>query len=548
MAALAIALIAAYGPILVEFFHNVWRRPHYQHFPFVLAASALLFMRDLSTRPGRAPGPLWAAGGAVAAWALLALAYQIPSPLFAAASLLLLAGAAGCVIARSIGARFPWGAWALSWLVLPPPVGLDYRLIEVLQRSSSWLASQALDVLQINHLMEGNALVLADKTLFVDEACSGIVSAVSIISCAAMYAVWRRRGVAHTLLLMAMSAGWAMLLNVVRIVSIALAHRQFNLDLAEGVPHTLVGLGAFALSLVTLVASDWLLKALLAEVGPRWSQMTGESIRWGGGLVDAWDRLVATPDAAPATPTLSAPRERVVFRWDRVLTSSLGVGAALTASLAFAGLGATQLVRPAGVQTAELDFPNEDQFAETLEAEGLPAELFGLQLIEKSHRQRDDDSAFGQHSVIYSYQDKKGQVFLVSCDFPFVGGWHDLSVCYRGIGWEMNERLIDQAGSAEGTPFDYAQMAMTKPDGRSALVTFCACQRDGTAIDAPAMTFKEGLLRAFSRRQAFADSRQCFQVQVLTERAEALSEADRSLSLEMLEEARRRFTAVALEL
>lgn len=537
---LTAAIAGAYGPLLVEEASNLWRRSHYQHFPFVLLASALLFARGLADPgPGEPPHKAWAWAGVVASWFLLGLAYLIPSPLFAAASLLLLLGAGGCVLARRADAPFPLASWGLAWLVLPPPLGLDYKLIGTLQRSSSWLAGKALDVMGVNHLMDGNALALTDKTLFVDEACSGIVSAVSIVTCAAMYAVWRRRGLAHGLLLMVTAAGWAMLINVLRIISIALAHLWAGADWAEGVSHTLVGLAAFALSLVTLVATDWLLKAALAEVGPRWRQMTGEPLRFGSLLVNAWDKFIATSDRHVEKPVYTGS-----LRWGKLLTGSVGLATVLVATLAFASLGATQLAWRTVPERAKLDFPDVDAFAASLLNGVMPEELLGLKLINSEHQQRDDESLFGANSVIYEYQHEDGDRYLVSCDFPFVGGWHELSVCYQGIGWRLDGREVER-GDAGGQAYDFARLELTKPDGRSALVTFCATGVNGVPVEAPALTLAESFLSAFQRREAYADARQSYQVQVLTERSDEISDADREVARQLVDVARKRFAAVA---
>lgn len=537
-ALLVAAVVGAYGPLLVEFCRSTWQRAHYQHFPFVVLAGALLASQRFAfPREGRPPAIGWAWGMAIAAWVLLAVGYQIPSPLFATASLILLVAAAGIAFARRAEIPFPWGAWGLLWLVLPPPLGLDYKLVSVLQHASSRLASLALDVLGVEHLMEGNALVVGGRTLFVDEACSGIVSAVSIVSCAAMYAVWRRRGLAHGVLLMAAAAGWATMTNVLRIVSIALAEVLAGLDWAEGPAHTAVGLGAFGFSLLALVATDWLLNALLAEVGPRWELLTSEPIRFGQRLVDLWDRAVATRES-------SARRVSGVRDWRGLVGGSLGVSATLIASIAFGGLGATQLIRSAVLAELDYSFPASQRFADRLKAGAMPNELDDLRLVEIEHRQREDDSVFGANSVIFHYQRASGERFLVSCDFPFVGGWHDISGCYVGIGWQLEARANHERPTPEGVPFDAAQFDLTKPDGMAALVTMCACYHDGDPLDAPV---EDSLLTrlgsVLTRRDVAADTRRLFQVQVLAERSGRIARSDRAVSWRLLEVARSRFVA-----
>ena len=548
-----LAIAIAYGPLLVDFGGNLWSKPHYQHFPFVLLASGLLIARrlsgsrELSDSQGRpvSDRPRWTVLIYVVAWLLLLAAYQIPSPLLAAVSFIILVGGWVRELASRLGHPFPTGPWMLLWLLMPPPMGLDRRLIESLQRFSSNLSSQALDLFGIHHLMDGNALVLPDKQLFVDEACSGIISVISIVACSAIYGVWRRRAALHTILLMVAAAGWATLLNVVRITSIALAHVQLGLDWTEGSTHTLLGLTVFALSLAALIATDWFLHAVLAEVGPRWAAQTGEPIVYGQSLVRLWDWMTTNDKETDLSAVASINWRRLALKAG---TFSLGV----LPLVAFAGLGATQLVRPTWVEPALHIFPDSDTLAEKLQDNLMPESLLGLTLVEVSHQQREKKAVFGEHSILYKYAAKDGDYYLVSCDFPFSGGWHELSVCYRGTGWRVEKRTIGvthpkgPSAIAEGEAYDFAQLDLTKPDGRMALVTFCACYEKGGPISAQREGFLENAARAFSRRAHADRDRLSFQVQVMAERHDVLSEHDRQVSQALLDEARRRFITVSL--
>lgn len=560
-----LAILIAYGPLLIEFAANLWSRLHYQHFPFILLASVLLFTQRLQhseVNPASAADRAARSGHQIGsrlvvfivAWLLLLAAYQLPSPLFAAISFVVLLGGLGGSLAAKLNRPFPFGPWMLLWLLIPPPLGLDRRLIESLQRISSGLSSQALDLLGVRHLMDGNTLLLADRQLFVDEACSGIVSVISVVTCAAIYGVWRQRATLHTLLLMAAAAGWAMLLNVVRITAIALAHVFWGLDWAEGTAHTLLGLGMFSLSIVTLVATDWLLRAMLSEVGPRWAMQTAEPIRFGKPLVRLWDWLAQPEVAGEADRPDSRP-----LSWHRVGACVITLSLGLFPLVAFAGLGATQLLRSTKVEsiTKTTAFPDSSALANRLQTSVMPEELVGLKLQEVEHSQRPEGAVFGEHSVIYSYVADNGDRYLVSCDFPFVGGWHELAICYRGIGWRVDDRLMGHASTdSESTPqgdseieYGWAQMGLTKPDGRVAVVTFCACYQNGDPVE-PMDDLSEGVwsafLHALSRRDRSFDERKSFQVQVLAERIEQLSEQDRKVSLQLLDEARRRFIAASI--
>ena len=66
-----------------------------------------------------------------------------------------------------------------------------------------------------------------------DEACSGIVSLMSIVAVGAIYCVWRRYSLLRTVCLLVVGIGWAFVSNVFRILVIAVADSWYGLDLAE---------------------------------------------------------------------------------------------------------------------------------------------------------------------------------------------------------------------------------------------------------------------------------------------------------------------------
>lgn len=542
LAASVLVIGVAYGPLLLGFGEDLWEKLHYQHYPFILLAAALLFTQRIAVAPseeGRRPARWLTYVAYVVAWVLLGLAHYFPSPLIAAVSLVVLLGGWGLAIARAAGVDFPLGPWLLLWLVIPPPLRLDYRLMSYLQHTSSQLSSYALDLLGINHLMDGNALVLPDKQLFVDEACSGIISVISIVSCAAMYGVWRRRSASHAILTMLLAAGWAALLNVVRIVSIALAWVRLGLDWSEGLAHTVLGLVVFAGSLLLLVATDWLLKAVLAEIGPRWEQITSEPIGFGAGLVAVWDRLQlsdhTTPRPAVGLASLGA---------HGLAAASLG----LAPMIAFAGLGASQFLL---TEEAESSATTIDpvQFAEALQQDAMPQAVGDFRLISTEYQSRTVQSAFGQYSVVFEYADQHDLRYLVSCDFLFEGGWHELATCYSGIGWRIDQREVyTSTGGASGVkPFEFAQMDLTKPDGRLALVTYTACKIDGEPIRPPRFDLADRVLNALTRRRRASRRIPSFQSQVLVEQSTGITDATRESAKLLLETAERRFVEVVLQ-
>lgn len=532
--ALSLAVVVlAYGPLLWEFAGNLWDRSHYQHFPFVILASGLLMAQGSSRL---AASPTWvtrriADAGLVAAWLLLLLGQLAYSPMFAAASAILLAGAlyARAMIAQ--GRRFPLGSWMLLWLIIPLPVGLDQVLIRKLQLVSSSLASQTLDLIGVYHLMDGNALVLQSKQLFVDEACSGIVSVVSTVACGALYGVYRRRSAAHTLSLMAAGAGWATLNNVVRIVAIALAQEWHGLDWTEGTPHTLIALVTFSLSLLGLLLSDWSIAAVLAPVGPRWEELTGEPLRYGAPLVRTWDTATRAEPEKPRSAS-TAPMG-TAEAWETLRCMRLNV----TGIVAFALLaGATFALPGSPFRISRLEpFPDLDELAAALSEDVLPASLAGLELKNVEHEHRSKLDRFGEHSVLYTYLSESGESYLVSIDFPYAHGWHELETCYVGIGWRSLDRSTLEA---ETGAYRFAQLALSKPDGSEALVTFGGCYADGQPLEPPARDYLDRLVQSFFRRNKVNAGRQSYQIQVLLVRDDAVTGDDRRKSSELLQAAR----------
>ena len=78
-------------------------------------------------------------------------------------------------------------------MTLPFPAGYDDKLIQFLQRQSSHLTSMILDCIGILHLPAGNVLELAQKRLFVDEACSGVDSLYALMAICLCLVLWFRQ-------------------------------------------------------------------------------------------------------------------------------------------------------------------------------------------------------------------------------------------------------------------------------------------------------------------------------------------------------------------
>jgi len=563
----AVACMVAYGPLIVEFFGWQWSRVHYQFFPFVIAAcAALLAYRWREAAPLQLHGGQWQTVSlAIVSWLVLLLSVVVYSPLLSAISLVVLAGAGCSALARRRDITYLWGIWALLWLVIPLPLGLDRRLISFLQLASSWLSSAALDAVGVLHLMEGNTLTLSGgevgvKQLFVDEACSGIVSLLSIVACAAIVGVWWNRTPLHVVLLAATGIGWATLLNVLRISLIALVHAWYGYDWSEGTPHEALSLILFAVTFGALVATDQLLLAWITPVGDRYEEWAGHRVVYGNWLVRAWDAGVAGVGKNQSEETLRSEVKPVVAEatGDNVLgVANSGSGAKSWLWIGTAGfllLGFMQIwLRPENLleqvtlAAAERAEPRVER-ALRLDGSILPSEVAGATLQQERLDERDTEHFFGQYSKVFEYGGKQAAPALVSCDFAFPGGWHELTVCYKAVGWKLVRREVVESQDKSGESWRLVEAEFKKPNGQRGAVFFCEFGMAGQPLDPPAQSLSEGLANAFRRRQSTkSDLGDVFQVQVMLSSPVEFSKARLAEGRAALEQVRERFRNAIVE-
>jgi exosortase len=544
-AATGLALVIAYGPLLFEFFSHLWTRPQYQHFPFVLAAFGwLLATRMAEARPRQStvgrPAAMYGAGLLMAvAWLLLAVAYPGRSPWLAYMSFILLVAALFVRIEQKWQIDGLWGVWLLLWLVVPLPLNRDQQLITVLQRLSSRASSLLLDFLGVLHLMDGNKMLLPDKQLFVDEACSGIVSVISIIACAVIYGVWRRRAPVHVAALAIAGIGWATVMNTIRISSIAFVYSRWGIDWSAGTPHEVLSLAVFTLTFAMLISTDSLLLALLATVGPAWERLSDRSTRFGSRIAALWDAVV-TWRADEASPAEAArPRERLAPTLRVWSIASIG----MVPLMAFAALASVQAVRTVkGYDIDILPGNSESQAlsrALALGSDALPNQLGGLKRSDFRLEERNPDDIFGRYSRMYEYRDDHDNLYIVSCDFPFGRGWHELTDCYRGNGWDLKDRqVIHEAANATGRSWNPVKANFSKPDGTTAQLLFCLFDETGAEVSPPTYSFLDDMWRSLWKKDLLSKREQLFQIQVWTTGVGTIPDDQKNAALGLVPEAR----------
>ena len=148
-----------------------------------------------------------------------------------------------CLAARDKGHRGNLIHAVLPLFVLVrPPFAADLHLIGALQSWTTVVASKILHQVGILHFRSGNVIELADKSLLVEEACSGIQSLFAVVFAGVVVIALRRRRLLHGLMLLPFTFLWAAVFNVLRVLAIAIAWENYQMDLSAGTTHTVLGL------------------------------------------------------------------------------------------------------------------------------------------------------------------------------------------------------------------------------------------------------------------------------------------------------------------
>jgi exosortase len=445
-------VLLAHVPLLVVHGRQIWLRPHYQFFPLVLLGAAVLAITRLYGFGSLRPAPLhWSLPLVGMAWALLAVAELLYSSWLGAVAALVLLGAALFAAGGGRLFRAALPAWLLLWLVIPPPFELDRQLILSLQTFTAGWSSRILDFLGVYHVMAGNVVEVGGRRLLVAEACSGVNSLFSVLACTLFFVFWARRPVVQSLLLLTAAVAWVLLANVARVTLVAYTCARSGVDLTVGWRHEALGMLLFAVALGLLWSTDRLLQFLLAPSKEKTPVSTlHESI-----------------------PAAENAGRRASFAFGLAVW---GAGAAyailLVAHVALYGTGLTDnsVSGPTAAALPDLD------------ADTLPAQVASWERQGFTTETRDPGSAFGEVSRIWQY--RLGQKLgLLSLDSPFPS-WHDLTRCYTGQGWQIDEETVHAAEGAKGDrQVGHVEVQLSKPGYRSGYLLFCQLNQQGVVLE-----------------------------------------------------------------
>ena len=213
---------------------------------------------------------------------------------------------------------------------------------------------------------------------------------------------------------------------------------------------------------------------------------------------------------------------------------------------AFALLGGVQLVQLSSRVDAAAKIVDENQLsiqrALACGRDTLPPAIGALTRVNFEKQTRDRDDQLGRFSRTFEYRDENDTRYIVSCDFPYPDGWHELTTCYRGLGWKLDDRrVVDSESKLNANGWQTLEADFSKPDGSHGLLMASAFDDTGQAIELPTHSLIEDTFRAIRIGRQSADVRPTFQVQVWITAGRPVGRIERETAHDLLSYSRQRF-------
>jgi len=247
-------LLVCYAPVLWRLVRQWDYDPDMGHGFFVPVVAAFIVWQKRHELLALKPSPNWW-GLAIVLYAALQLyVATLGAELFLARTAFVLSIIGTVLLLGGTGyvrlLAFP--LFLLFFMIAIP--GVVYNSITFrLQLLASKVSTDALNLLQIPVLREGNVLELADQKLSVVEACSGIRSLLSLTFLSLVYGYFFEKKLWLRVVLFLSTVPIAIIANASR-VTLTGVLTEYKPELAEGFFHTLSGWVIFMVGLAILVA------------------------------------------------------------------------------------------------------------------------------------------------------------------------------------------------------------------------------------------------------------------------------------------------------
>lgn len=452
--------------LLAVHFSWMWTQESYHYLPALAIAICLLFAYrwDKVLRlPSSWQG--WALI-AISACAILPVAVWSNSPWLTALAFILNLGA--FLLSQKVSADDArdgqlFRVWPLTWLLVPLPMNMDQTLTAVLQLRSSRLSSYLLDLLNVPHVLLGNVIELPSERLFVEEACSGVQSLYTVVFCAVLIVVAFGRAMCLLPVYVALAIVWAVLMNVIRIVAIAAVRHWYDLDWSHGWQHSAIGYVSLSVSVLLLLSSDRVIRVLFFPTKPA-AGTRGRT----NPLVTTWNYLF-----------WSAPRPVRLAQAEPAGRPRLATQALMAMAICILLWQSVQAVnRPTSPEPVSEAL--KQRFMNM--PHSIPSSSV-QSFVQASHErlQGSIEMPLGENADVW-----RGSIATIPATIALTQPyptWHDLSGCYRAIGWQLNDRENLVTTGSDGQEWDYTFTRWVTDSGAYGYVWYCGFDERGRYVE-----------------------------------------------------------------
>ncbi len=137
--------------------------------------------------------------------------------------------------------------------MVPPPAFFQDQLLVQLKFLVTEIAVRVLQDMGQTITAEGNQVLIPGHTLFVADACSGLISIVTLMPLSAIVAYFLSHGIWRRAVVVASVIPLAVIANIFRVVVTVLMVSSWGIEYAEGVLHESFGLATYVVGTLALI-------------------------------------------------------------------------------------------------------------------------------------------------------------------------------------------------------------------------------------------------------------------------------------------------------
>jgi exosortase len=269
----ALATVVVLGALYADVFPRLVRQwaaeEDYTH-GFLILPLALYFVWERREALKAIPPRPAAAGAGLLAFGLLLLVVgRVGAELFLQRSSLIvvIAGLAWLILGVRLLRELAFPIAFLIFMVPLPAIVMN-AIAFPLQLFAAQTASFCMETAGIPVLREGNTIVLANTTLEVAEACSGIRSLQALLALGAVYGYFTQKVIWKRWALVLLSIPIAIAANAFRVAGTGFLAHYIGPEAAQGFYHSFAGWIVFGVAFVLLLAAGTLLSKVKVASPP----------------------------------------------------------------------------------------------------------------------------------------------------------------------------------------------------------------------------------------------------------------------------------------